>query len=882
LSRKSMSTIEALRIADFSVLGCSIDGENFGFSVGPMGLSRRYAEKLASEVAEAIHMLNNLLLEESGVKLDYAEFELLSRERGNLPEAMVLVTGGGEDGTDFIVLLEHEKGLVDAFRFIDVANELVEKLKDVAFACKASGLRGEEEKEVLQKFVERFTRKVYSEASQKKYREKYSRDFLGHLNITSGLNIEGRIEIDYGIKPPMLNSRIDRMSFEEHASDNLEFLKSLIFTKTALEVLAGDVTLIGRRILSLINEYTINEVEEEVTTRLAEVFWSRVKPDLVKIEEIMEEAKLFVDEVRGAFKKIEEDINAIIYSGEKRKLRQHLDAVDGSGLAASFKDTLAKFLSEKDLEEEAWGWSLKEELTFFLEHAERGIKTFERALSAFVFMTSEKKAIKGILEEYVKQVLDPIRRLMVKAYVEKIGKKLESFVEDRSLSVPASWDLATFRGRIKDDLDSQLEAGVLFSTVELLEITFNGFISEVPSELRVKIEEVYRDIKEHVSEVVPGLADYLLSHDVFKAFLEQGKIVFSPEEFSQKYFDFVSKDVEEFPKWKSLAKTWLEAFASSFKRELSEYGLVAEFVEFVDRLRDEEISTKKPKEILEAKVEMQQERVNELVKKLSEINDRRMSIERQIDVLQSQLSSAELMEKNLKTDYGINVAALKDLREALEAKKRELDEIEQRLPSLKGGEVDVALQRKSRLEEEIRGITVKTQRLVSDVERIDKELSEIIRTKERFTNALKQLHADLEDIANQIAVTSAEIEREEAVKNVYTKFLERYSHTLEEVLFVAHMLKAEVLAFAQDRVLTFTPSISMEESDLNEFKDYVKRIFLKSFSYVLLRPLRLLLSSHDKANLHYIVMYSYPSNESFRMTIGNNLLSLGEEGGKEG
>ncbi|MEM3512272.1 MAG: hypothetical protein QXY80_06435, partial [Candidatus Jordarchaeales archaeon] len=76
MSRRGMSTIEALRIADFSVLGCSIGEENFGFSVGPMGLSKRDAEKLASEVAEAIHMLNNLLLEESGVKLDYAEFEL--------------------------------------------------------------------------------------------------------------------------------------------------------------------------------------------------------------------------------------------------------------------------------------------------------------------------------------------------------------------------------------------------------------------------------------------------------------------------------------------------------------------------------------------------------------------------------------------------------------------------------------------------------------------------------------------------------------------------------------------------------------------------------------------------------------------------------------
>ncbi|MEM1885568.1 MAG: hypothetical protein QXZ24_08175, partial [Candidatus Jordarchaeales archaeon] len=73
--RESMSTVEAIRLADFSVLGCSIDKDAFGFSVGPLGLSGRDARMLASKVAEAIHMLNSLLLEESGVKLKYAEFE---------------------------------------------------------------------------------------------------------------------------------------------------------------------------------------------------------------------------------------------------------------------------------------------------------------------------------------------------------------------------------------------------------------------------------------------------------------------------------------------------------------------------------------------------------------------------------------------------------------------------------------------------------------------------------------------------------------------------------------------------------------------------------------------------------------------------------------
>lgn len=879
MSRRGMSTIEALRIADFSVLGCSINGDGFGFSVGPMGLSRRDAERLASEVAEAIRMLNNLLLEESGVKLEYAEFELVGRERGNLPEAMALVTGGGEEEAAFIVLLEHEKGLVDVFKFMEVANDVLNKLRDVKLACRASGLRKEEEREVLRKFVERFTRRIYAEASQKKYRERYARDLLTHLKITSGLTVEGKIEVDYGAKPPKFSSMIEGVSFEGHATGNLEYLKSLIFTKTALEVLAGDVALIGRKILSLINDYTMDEVEEGVASRLAEAFWFRIKPGPLQIEEIMEEVKLFVEEARKTFKRVSESVEAILHAGEKRPLKQHLEAVERDGLASCFRETLISFLSEKDLEEEIWSWNLKEELAYFLEHAERGLRAFERALSAFIFMVAEREAARGILEDYAKQVVDPIRRLMVKAYIEKIRKRLESFIEDRSLGVPVSWDIATLRGRLKEELASQLEVEARFSTVELLEITFDGFISEVPSEVWGKVEEVYRDIREHVSEVAPGLADYLLSHNVLKEFLEQCQTVDSPESFSRKYFDFVSSDVKEFPKWESLAKTWLEAFPSSSKKATDAYMLVTEFVRFVNKLRDEETSVEKPKEMLEAKIKAQQEKVDVLTKKLSELSVKKASIEKQIDVLQSQLSSAELMERNLKTDYSISITTLKELRETLEAKKRELDEIEQKISS-SGAEAGATLDRRSRLEEEIREITVKTQKLVSEVERIDKELSETMSAKERFRNALRQLHVDLEDVTNQMAAISAEAEREEAVKGVYAKFLERYSHTLEERLFIAHMLKSEILAFARDKISTLSPSITMGEGDLGEFKEYVKRIFLKSFSYVLLKPLRLLLSSSERGDLNYIVMYSYPSDDAFRMTIGNNLLSL-EEGKKE-
>ncbi|MBS7287255.1 MAG: hypothetical protein KIH01_00510, partial [Candidatus Freyarchaeota archaeon] len=619
MSRRGMSTIEALRIADFSVLGCSIDGDAFGFSVGPMGLSRRGAERLASEVAEAIRMLNNLLLEESGVKLEYAEFELVGRERGNLPEAMALVTGGGEEEAGFIVLLEHEKELVDVFKFMEVANDVLDKLRDIKLACRASGLRKEEEREVLRRFVERFTRKIYAEVSQKKYREKYARDLLTHLKITSGLTVEGKIEVDYGAKPPKFSSIIERISFEGHATGNLEYLKSLIFTKTALEVLAGDVALIGRKILSLINDYTVDEVEEGVASRLAEAFWSRTKPGPLQIEEIMEEVKLFIEEGEEAFRRVSRGVEAILHAGEKRPLKQHLDAVESGGLSSCFKKTLISFLSEKNFEEEVWSWSLKDELAYFLEHAERGLRTFERALSAFFFMVAERETARGILEDYTKQVVDPIRRLMVKAYIEKIKKRLESFIEDRSLGVPVSWDISTLRDRLKEELAS-LGVEARFSTVELLEITFDGFISEVPSEMRGEVEEVYRDIREHVSEAVPGLADYLLSHNVLKKFLEQSQPDDSPESFSRKYYDFISSDLKEFPKWESLAKTWFEAFASSSKKATDTYKLVTEFVGFVNKLRDEETLVEKPKEMLEAKIKAQQEKVDALTKKLSELS----------------------------------------------------------------------------------------------------------------------------------------------------------------------------------------------------------------------------------------------------------------------
>ncbi|MEM1722719.1 MAG: hypothetical protein QXK43_03040 [Candidatus Jordarchaeales archaeon] len=870
--RESMSTVEAIRLADFSVLGCSIDKDAFGFSVGPLGLSGRDARMLASKVAEAIHMLNSLLLEESGVKLKYAEFELTSRERGNFPEAMVLVTGGEEEASNFMMLLEHEKGLVDVFKLMDVADEILNKLSDVKLACKASGLSENDEKNVIQKFVERFARKMYAEVSQRKYREKYARDLLTHLNITSGLTVEGRLETDYSAKEPRYNLLVEKTSLEPVAG-NLEYLESFIFTKTALEVLANDVALIGAKILSLINDYTLDEVEDGVVTRLADAFWSRVKLGSQSLEELLEEVKSFMDEARNALDSVKKGIDSILYAGERKQIEKHLESINETGLASCFKEVLVAFLSRKASSEDVWGWQLKEELTYFLDHAERGLKNFERATSAFIFASAEKRAVKDILSDYIRQIVDPVRKTILNVYLEKTGKMLENFIEERSLTVPLKWDVNTLKSRIKDDLSLHLELRFRLPLVELLNIAFSSTLLEVGSETREAIEETYREIKEYVSEVVPGLADYLLSHNVLKVFLEQNRDVNSPELFSQRYFDFISSDVKEYPKWEKMAKIWLESFPSSVKGAVDVCKLAAEFVKFINKLRDEGTSTEKARELIELKIKMYQERVEGLTKKLSELDMKKISIEKQIDVLQSQLSSTELMERNLKIDYSVNIASLQELRKTLEAKKAELKEIEQK--AVEAAEASI-LERKSTLEKEIKEIAERSQCLLSEIERIDRELNEVANSKERFKDALKQLHAHLEEMANQIATVNAEIEKEETLRKAHLKFLERYLHVLEEEFFLSHVLKNEVLAFARDKIASLHASITLDEGFLNEFKDYARRLFLKSFSRVQLKPLRLLLLSTERKDLNYVVMYNYPTDNSFRMIIGNNFLSLKE------
>ncbi|MHA1631529.1 MAG: hypothetical protein ACTSXC_01755 [Candidatus Freyarchaeota archaeon] len=874
--RSSMSTIEALRIADFSVFGYSIDESSFGFSVGPKGLSRKGAEKLASEVAEAVHMLNRLLSEESGVSLGFIEFDIVGTEKGNLPEAMALVTGGDEESSNFIVLLEHEKGLVDVFKVMELAGELSSRLKDIRLACTASKLSSQDTKLVMQSFVERFTRRIYGEASQKKYREKYARDLLAHLKILSGLIVEGPIEVNYGVKPLGFNASVKKISFEkQNVSKDFEYLKSLIFTKTALEVLINDVGLIGREILSLINDYTVNEIGENIALRLAETLWERITPGLIDVKNILEDCDLLMDEAKASFNLLKEKLNSLLQAGEKDLLRNHLDRIDVEGLAKKFKDVLANFLfNERTPEEEIWSWDLKDEVSYFLEQAEKGLSFFERAISSFVFMQIETIVARRLLEDFVRNIVDPIRRKVVEAYINKVKEKLESWFENRSPEIPLNWDFNIFRSRLKDDLISQLEGDEdLFSIPEILEIAFNVTLAEITPETRNIVKDVYQEVREHVSEVVPGLSDYLLSHNVLGAFLEHNPDITSPQVFSEKFFSFILRDVKEFPKWERLAKSWLELFALTFKGKPDICSLVAEFVDFINRVRDEESSKDKPKEILETKLRDHQQEIDSLLSSLSELMEKRNGIERQIDVVQSQLDSTENFEIRLKTDYSVKVSTLKQLRERLEKKKDLLEKISQTLASAREEDKPPLLEQKNNLEAELQTTTLEVQKIISEIERIDRALGEAIEAKERFKNALKQLHLDLEKISDEISKLNDEIRWKEEIKSALTKFLENYSHTSEETLFLPHIVKTELQPFIREKLVSEVPHIAIEGL-FDEFKTYMERIFLKAFSYILLRPARLLLRSESQPKLNYLVLYEYPDPKTVRMIIGNNLLDL--------
>ncbi|MEM3585964.1 MAG: hypothetical protein QXO71_01465 [Candidatus Jordarchaeaceae archaeon] len=897
------STAEALKKAAVSVFGYTSNNTgSFGSLVGPESVSPTKAKVLASDIGELIHKLNQLIGEESGVELRSVEFELSRMVKtGTLPEVLLLTVGSYGEKSNFLVLLEQEKGLVDVFRSIELADELNMKLGDIEEACSVSGLKLDSEgARILEKFVDRFTKRIHGEMTQKKYREKYGRDFIRHLGIDIDTIVTGNFEIDYSSRPLGFNVTVDSVNLQDLSASEealLEHLQSMIFTKTAIKTLAVDVGVLGREILSLINDYTIEAVEKSIVEALFNIFSKKLEN--VSPQQptwLLESEKEFFAECKETLDRFESKGNTFIQSGTKSRLAGHIG--NFLKLIGEDEDTLNPFMkslgsifqeyltSEYGTESrEFWAWEFRGDLAFFMAHARRALSVFDNALSAFLATRCEKELAEQIFQRFLESLKgDEIQLGLLKRYLDSFKVFFENDIEGKYILVGStSWSIEGLKNSVKNDiLDSVTRFGYRESITpptQLLEIAFNTVIGKMDPDEQEFLKKTKDYAISRINEVVPGLADYILSYDVLPKFLKKRPDKLSSDDFPDAFLNYIKPEFEDFPHWKELAQAWISKFKEEIgEKKLTPFSLIKSFVNFISDQREKGSGEYAPLNILRESNQNIQSEIQQWNNKIEEVKKRIYSTEQQIKVVKSDIDAKKNIRTKIDEEIRIKMETPQKLREEIEAKKLLIDKIEaeiQRLRDLKIADVagdtregELKIQT-SNLRSSIEKLNIEIEKTVQDIQILESQLREMDEEIRSLELAYNQLLTDLKSLEDELSIYNFEIARRERLMQAINTLISTYSNTLNLCKDISRLFKNKISSFMSSmaplEIQSRTP-VAFIDGLLN----YIEYAYLKTFSSLLPQPTRLYLRNRDDPSLEYLVLYDYATPGRIRLSIGNN------------
>ncbi|MGQ9720828.1 MAG: hypothetical protein ACUVXA_05840 [Candidatus Jordarchaeum sp.] len=897
------STAEALKKAVVSVFGHTSNSTgSFGSLVGPESVSLARAKMLASNIGQLIHKLNHLIGEESGVELRAVEFELSRMVKvGTLPEVLLLTVGSYDENSNFLVILEQEKGLVDVFRSIELADELNRKLSDIEEACSVSDLNMKSEgASVMEKYVDRFTKRVHGEVTQKKYREKYGRDFIRHLGIDIDTVVTGDFEIDYSLRPPGFMATIDNVNIQDIVASEealLEHLQSMIFTNTSLKTLTSDVGALGREILSLINDYTIEIVEKNVVEALVEAFKKRLaNASDQEPQWLLEEEKEFLINCSEILNNFEDKGNTLIQCGIKSKLDGHLKGFEKiiaedsaevnplmGSLANSFQEYLLLEYGEQD--REFWAWEFRGDLAYFMAHSRRALGVFDHALSAFLATKCEKELAEQILESFFENLKKDEQTELMRKYIDQFKILLENEIEGKYALVGSmGWSVDNLRESVKSDIINTAvkfgDRNSIMTPTKLLEIAVKNVMEKLGPDEQAFLKNTSEYIINRMTEIVPGLADYILSYDVLPKFIKKSQDKLTSEDFADAFSGYIEPEFEEFPQWKELAHEWISGFKEEMEEKtLTPFKLIKSFVNFISDRRGKGIGEYAPLNNLRNVVQGILYEIQQWNNKIEEVRNRMYGVEQQVKVVKSEIDAKASIKTKIEDEVRLKRETPLRLREEVEAKKLLIEKIEteiQRLRDLKaavvGGRSENELKiQTDNIRSSIDKLNTEIQKMATDVKMLENQLAQINEEITGLQSAYNQLLNDLRSLENEINEYSSEIARLEILMEAINAVMATYSNLLNLSKDTSKLFKTEISSFMNSMsildIKSRPPTIFLEG-----LFDYLEYTYLKAFSSLLTRPTRLYLRNKDDPSLEYLAIYDYATPGRIRLSIGNNWL----------
>ncbi len=618
-SRKSVqttSTVEAIRMASASVFGSTTGlGYPVGSAIGTGSMLEQNSQTVSMNIAPLIFTIRDTMMSSEGLELLAIEWNL---ERtpgpGVLPEQLV-VAGGTEGGVgSHVCVLTWEKGVVDPFKIDSYVKNLSKKIGDIETAVLNNEMNYEAEGlAVMQRFADRLNSVLFVDMIDRHFQGSWDSFQIKTDHVDVDVVAKMDVFDDFTVLPPTMKISHQRsLDFMLPTSgDSVEHFKHRVLTPSAITMLTKTVPETGRDILAELNVYAYAVEEVDVVDGV-----------ILILKEYLQRESLSLSELDSFKVKIEEFVNylddtvdALDFLVEKHlSSGKSLDA-DGhkSALLADIENDIDRFTGikktlaqelvrrfmqslERDVigSEEIRAWQLKGTLSYSVAYAKKVAQYFSSELNQYLVVSSAREAFFSALREFRQETI-------IEGMESTDIKLFEKFYAEVQSKLNAAFSKKSFEGTEYVDFKQLMDV----ITREMIEtfkhidvwnlINFADVADIARSEIEKKysvpqsdehltedgqaIMKILNDFQSTVSEIIPNVADTILSKQFMRKMIE--RMNSEGTTLGYELANAVASAGEKSEEWQKEARSWVEGFQDSVDSSKSESETLLALLQFV-------------------------------------------------------------------------------------------------------------------------------------------------------------------------------------------------------------------------------------------------------------------------------------------------------------
>ena len=595
---QTSSTVEAIRMASASVLGTTTGlGYPIGSAIGSGNVLEEHSSTVAGNVAPLVFSIRDTLISSENLELLSIEWDL-ERAPGSevLPEQLV-VAGGSEGGTgSHVCVLTWEKGVVDPFKIDEYMQTLSKKIGDIETAVINNEMNYESQGlAVLEKFADRLNSVLFVDMIDRRFQGSWDSLQVKADHVDVDLTAKMAVQDDFTLFPPgmrvigrsALEFRLPRTS----ADDLVEHFRHRVLTPSAVEALTVEIPQTGQAILQELNEYAYAQEEADIAKAVGKVLREFLQADQIPLNEVSSlQGKIneFGEHLEGVVKTVEHVIENHLSSGKSLTVEDHRAAVvsgldansaELSGirmdLAVTIVDEMMNSVAREILgNAEVRAWQLKGTLRYAVDYATRISQYFVSELQHFLIVQAARNtfdvALKDFRSETITDDMDSTDLLLFEKFYAEVKAQLNASFAKKTYSGKHFADYTELMGSITREMIDSFRNINVWSLIDFGDVA-RVAQSEIEkkyavpqgtanlNEMGASLVRMLDQFKTLVSEIIPDVADTILSKPLVRRIIDQMKA--EGTTVLDELGAAIGGASEKSDDWKSEAQRWADDFA---------------------------------------------------------------------------------------------------------------------------------------------------------------------------------------------------------------------------------------------------------------------------------------------------------------------------------